>query len=99
MQKYTKYIYLGLTKDYELGKCLHGKASNYNESLNSTVWERVPKLNFESLPILEFGDYNAGAAFNVRMKLPVLVFEKLVMAPGLFTINFKQKVCLIQIIE
>ena len=92
-------IYLGLTKDNELGKCLHGKASNNNESLNSTIWERVPKFNFVSLSILEFGDYNAVAAFNVRIKLPVLVSEKLVMVPGLFRINFKQKVCLIQITE
>ena len=34
---------------------------NNKENLNSTIWERVPKSNFVSLPILEFGAYDAVA--------------------------------------
>ena len=37
-------INLELRKDTEFEKCLHGKTQNANESFDSTIWERIPKI-------------------------------------------------------
>ena len=33
-------------KPSEPKKCLHGKTQSQNESFNSTIWERAPKINY-----------------------------------------------------
>ena len=48
------YIYLEVSKDTELEKCLHGKTQNAKESFIGTIWERIPKNTFVTLPDLEF---------------------------------------------
>ena len=40
------HIFLELSEDFELGKCLHGKTQNANESFDGTIWERIPKNTF-----------------------------------------------------
>ena len=47
-----------------LKKCLHGKTQNQNESFNSTIWERAPKMNYCSFDKLEYAVYDAVANFN-----------------------------------
>ena len=37
---------------------MHGKTQNANESFNGTIWERIPKNTFVTLPNLEFGVYD-----------------------------------------
>ena len=70
------YIRLELRKDTELEKCLHGKTQNANESFNGTIWERIPKNTFVTLPNLEFGVYDGLAhCTNIRMKASVLIFS------------------------
>ena len=52
----TLFIKKGLYiffKEAELEKCLLGKTQNANESFNSTIWERIPKNIFVTLPTLE----------------------------------------------
>ena len=52
----TLFIKKGLYiffKDAKLEKCLLGKTQNANESFNSTIWERIPKNTFVTLPTLE----------------------------------------------
>ena len=41
-----KPIYLSLSEDALLTRCLDGKTQNQNEALNGTIWERVPKEVF-----------------------------------------------------
>ena len=48
-----------------------GKTQDANESFNGTIWKRIP------LPNLEFGVYDGVAHCNIRMKAPVLMYEKL----------------------
>ena len=48
-------MYLELSKDTELEKFLLGKTQIVNESFNGTIWERIPKNTFATLPNLEFG--------------------------------------------
>ena len=40
-------------KEAELEKFLLGKTQNANKSFNSTIWERIPKNTFVTLPTLE----------------------------------------------
>ena len=52
----TLFIKKGLYiffKEAKLEKCLLGKTQNANESFNSTIWERIPKNTFVTLPTLE----------------------------------------------
>ena len=42
-----------ISKDSELEKRLHGKSQNAKESFNGTIWERIPKMTFVTLPNLE----------------------------------------------
>ena len=58
---------------------MHGKTQNANESFNGTIWERIPKNTFVTLPNLEFGVYDGVAHCNIRMKASVLIYEKLIL--------------------
>ena len=65
---------------------LHSKTQNNNESFNGTIWERIPKNNYVSLPTLEFGVYDA-VAVNIGMKATILIYEGLNMVPGGYTLR------------
>ena len=39
-----KPVFLDLTDDRPLSKCLHGKTQNNNEAINSVIWKRCPKM-------------------------------------------------------
>ena len=75
---FIKKSFLELCKDTELEKCLHGKSQNANEIFNGTIWERVPKNTFVTLPNLKFelGVYDAVAHFNGQCSKPASVSEK-----------------------
>ena len=36
-------VFMNLSSDELLSKCLHGKTQNTNESLNGVIWKRCPK--------------------------------------------------------
>ena len=80
-------IYVELTSEENLKKCLHGKTQNQNESFNSTMWDRIPKARYVALKHLEFGVMDAVANFNIGRKASILIFEKLGMIPGKFMNN------------
>ena len=82
-----KPIYNDLSADDLLSKCLHGKTRNQNESFNATIWERLPKSKYSSFQQLEFGVYDAAAHFNIGQKASILVYEKLNMVPGKYTLK------------
>ena len=56
---------------------MHDKAQNANESFDGTIWERIPRTTFVTLPNLEFGVYDAVANFNIGIKASVLIYEKI----------------------
>ena len=60
---------------------------NQNESFNAMIWERIPKSTFISLKQLKFGVYDAVSNFNMGRKASILLFEKLNMIPGVYTIE------------
>ena len=60
---------------------MNGKTQNANESFDGTIWERILKTIFVTLPNLEFGVCDVVAPCSIRMKVPVLIFEKLNFVP------------------
>ena len=66
---------------------MHGKTQNANESFNGTIWERIPKNTFVTLPNLEFGVYDGAAHCNIKMKAPVLIYEKINFVPVVYMLR------------
>ena len=56
--------------------------SNQNESLNGTIWSRVPQEVFVGRDILEFGLYDAISQFNMGSEAVLLLYEALQIACG-----------------
>ena len=80
-------IYNELSSNELLQKCLHGKTQNQNESFNAMIWERLPKTKYNSLIQLELATFDAVAHFNFGHKATVLIYEKLNMIPGKYTLS------------
>ena len=56
--KLVRPIYMDLINPKEIQKCLHGKIQNQNESYNSMIWERVPKITYCGKDKLELAVYD-----------------------------------------
>ena len=82
-----KPIFEELSNEKLLQKCVHGLTQNQNESFNATIWERIPKTRFVSRTQLEFAVNDAVANFNIGRKSSVVIFEKLCMIPGRYTLK------------
>ena len=80
-------IFLELSNDTELEKCLHGKTQNANESFNGRIWECISKNTFAILPNLEFGAYDAVAHVNIGMKTSVLIYKRLNFFRGVYVLK------------
>ena len=87
-----KPIFAELSGESLLEKCLHGKTQNQNESFNSMIWDRIPKTRYVSLTELELGVYDAVANFNIGKKASVLIYEKINLIPGKFTLQVCDKI-------
>ena len=59
-----KPIFIDLSSENLLKKCLHGQTQNTNECLNSIVWSRYPKNIFVSRTTFEMGINSAVLHFN-----------------------------------
>lgn len=59
-----KPVFQDLAAPQLLKKCIHGQTQNPNESLNSVIWNRLPKTVFVGLKTLHFGVYDAIASYN-----------------------------------
>ena len=62
--KHVLGIYLDLTRDDLLSKCLKGRTQNANESFHAKVWGRVSKIRFTSLPTLKYAISGAVSNHN-----------------------------------
>ena len=72
----VKPVYNRLSNDELLKKCLDGKTQNQNESLNSMIWNRLPKGVFVGATVLTFGVYDAVAHFNIGSKAIITIGSK-----------------------
>ena len=87
-----KPIFAELGDESLMEKCLHGKTQNQNESFNSMIWDRIPQMRYVSFTQLEFGMYDAVANFNIGKKASVLIYEKMNLIPGKFTLQDCDKI-------
>ena len=87
-----KPIFAELGDESLMEKCLHGKTQNQNESFNSMIWDRIPQMRYVSFTQLEFGMYDAVANFNIGKKASVLIYEKMNLIPGKFTLQACDKI-------
>ena len=88
----VKPVFEELSTDKLLRKCLHCLTQNQNKCFNATIWERLPKTRFDSRTQLEFGVCDVVANFNIGRKASVLIFEKLNMTPGKYTLKGCQNI-------
>ena len=82
-----KPIFLRLSEDSLLTRCLDGKTQNQNKSLNGMIWDRLPKQVFVGSDVLRLGVYDAVAHFNIGANAAVNVFNKMGISRGQFCLN------------
>ena len=56
------------------------------------IWDRIPKTRYVSLTQLELGFYDPVANFNIVKKASVLIYEKMNLIPGKFTLQGCDKI-------
>lgn len=86
-----KPIYIRLSEDSLLKRCLDGKTQDQNESLNGMIWDRLPKGVFIGSETLQLGVYDAVAHFNIGCQVAVNVLTNLGMEPGKFCLEKSEK--------
>ena len=57
-------LWLRLSNNVLIEKCLHGRTQNVNEAFNACVWKRAPKDIFVSKNVLDMSVASAVVAFN-----------------------------------
>ena len=78
-------MFLDLSDENLLSKCLHGKTQNSNESINNGIWKRCPKDIIVGRKTLEFGVASAIISFNDGISGVLNVFKKLNIPYGTYT--------------
>lgn len=61
---FIKPVFKSLSDRSLLRKCLHGQTQNPNESVNSVIWARLPKIWFVGIRTVHLGVYDAVSTFN-----------------------------------
>ena len=84
---HVKKVFLDLSKDELLSRCLHGKTQNCNESFNGMVWNRIPKERFVKLKTFEIGVHDSIIHFNVGALATLLVYDEVGVERGYWTIK------------
>ena len=77
-------VFVSLSDDNLLQKCLDGKTQNNNESLNGLIWKRCAKDVFVGRVILELGVASPVIALNNGLSGIIEVSNKLNIKPGTF---------------
>ena len=75
--EFIKPVFKSLSETELLKKCLHKQTQNPNESVNSVIWARLPKVGFVRIKILHFGVYEAVSTFNCGQITNCKVLSKL----------------------
>ena len=85
IREFMKPLFMELSDEKLLAKCLHGKAQNSNESLNGFIQKRYPKDIFVGRKVLELGVASAVISFNDGTKLLIDVLKELKIVLGYFS--------------
>lgn len=83
-----KPIFIDLSKDSLLEKCLHGKTQNNNECLNNMLWCKCPKSVYVGRNVMEMGASSAIICFNDGVGGIINVITESGLDPGVFTARY-----------
>ena len=75
-------IFMDLSDERLLNKCLHGLTQNVNETLNGMIWERCPKSIFIGRQVLLLGVCSAVLGLNDGSDGLSKVFKVMNLTPG-----------------
>ena len=64
IHKIIKPVFMDLSDEVLLSKCLHGETQNANEALNKIIWSKCPKTVFVERKVLEMGVNVAVIQYN-----------------------------------
>ena len=82
-----KHVFMDLSSDDLLKKCMHGRIQNANEALNQVIWNKCPKNIFVERIVLETAVSTALIRFNDGFCGLVHVLLKMGVIPGKFCSN------------
>ena len=77
-----KPVFIDLSNDNLLKKCLHGQTQNNNKSINGVIWKRCPKDIFVGRTTLEIGVASAVINFNDGISGVLKVLKNFKIEPG-----------------
>ena len=86
IKKLLKPIFVDLSSDNLLSKCLHGQTQNANEVYNQILWQKCPKITFVSREVVEWCAYSAIISYNDGTLGIGKVFENLGFPSGVYFI-------------
>ena len=89
---YVKRVFLDLSEDSLMERCVLGATQNQNESFNSIIWNRCPKTDFASVAVVEMCVDLAVITFNSGMGALRGVLKRLNYHCGPTTSRFLDKV-------
>ena len=86
-----KPIFVKLSSDELLCKCLHGQTQNGNEALNNIIWKKCPKAIFVERPLLEMSVNSAILEYNEGSTGVFKVFNIFKISPGICSLRLSRK--------
>ena len=85
-EKLIQPLWLRLSGNALLEKCLHGRTQNDNKAFNAFVWKRAPKDVFVGKNVLDIGVASAVVAFNDGAAGIINIMDKIVLHTGHFSV-------------
>ena len=86
-----KPIFVDLSSDELLMKCLHGRTQNANEALNNVIWQKCPKNIFVQRDMIEMGVNSAVIEFNEGASGIYDILGHFGIPPGCITMKLSDK--------
>ena len=85
--KLIRPLWLRLSSDDILKKCLHGRTQNVNEAFNQLVWKRAPKDVFLGKYVFQIAVASAVVSFNDGASGILKTMEKIGLKVGFFNLE------------
>ena len=96
--KLIRPLWLRLSDNELLEKCLHGRTQNVNEAFNAFVWKCAPKDVFVGKNVLDIAVASAVVAFNDGAGGIINIMDKIDLHTGHFSIAASRSADLIRIV-
>ena len=92
-----KPVFRSLADSELLRKCLHGRTQNPNESFNSVIWSKIPKIVFVSIDTLSVRVHDSVLTFNEGCAGRVKVLKCLGIKPGVNMLKICREIDLLRL--